>query len=117
MNNTELRSIEEAEKLYPETTGQFKAILQEQYLVFCQKQLDYGPSNISVGTECRSNDDINLSLKGLWFRMADKINRLKQLVVLNNDANVLTESIQDTYQDLANYSIIAQIVNSGKWGK
>lgn len=117
MNTTEFMVISEAEALYPETTANFKKFQQEQYLTFCKKQLDYGPGNISVGTECRTEDDIKLSLTGLWFRMADKINRLKQMVVLDKNAMVEDESIFDTYQDLANYSTIAQIVFRGEWGK
>jgi len=41
---------------------------------------------------------------------------LKQLVVLGGKDNV-GESINDTYQDLSVYGIIAQIVKNGKWGK
>lgn len=108
--------IEECEKVYPETTAEFKRILQEQYALFCKKHLNYGPTNISVGTECRKEEDIKMSLTGLWFRINDKINRLKQLVVLGNKDTV-GESIVDTYQDLSIYGIIAQIVNNKKWGK
>ena len=46
----------------------------------------------------------------------DKINRLKQLVVMGGKDSV-GESVQDTYQDLSVYGIIAQIVKNGKWGK
>ena len=53
---------------------------------------------------------------GLFFRMNDKVQRLKQLVVLGNDDTV-GESIDDTYQDLSIYGIIAQIVKRQKWGK
>jgi hypothetical protein len=52
----------------------------------------------------------------LWFRKNDKINRLKQLVVLGEPDEV-GESISDTYEDLANYSVISEIVNRRKWGK
>ena len=48
--------------------------------------------------------------------MNDKINRLKQLVVLGNKDQV-GEAIEDTFQDLSVYGIIAQIVKNGKWGK
>lgn len=106
----------ECEKIYPETTKEFKEIMKEQYLLFCRKQLNYGPGNISLGTECRSEEDIRLSLQGLWFRMNDKINRLKQLVVLNKQ-DLVNESIIDTYQDLSVYNIIAQLVQKKKWGK
>lgn len=108
--------VEEVEKLYPETTMEFKRILFDQYELFCKKQLNYGPSNISVGSNLETPEEIKVSLTGLWFRMNDKINRLKQLVVMGGKDSV-GESIQDTYQDLSVYGIIAQIVKNGKWGK
>jgi hypothetical protein len=108
--------VEEVEKLYPETTMEFKRILFDQYELFCKKQLNYGPSNISVGSNLETEEEIKVSLTGLWFRMNDKINRLKQLVVMGGKDSV-GESVQDTYQDLSVYGIIAQIVKNGKWGK
>lgn len=108
--------VEQAEKQYPETTAEYKRIMYEQYELFCKKQSNYGPGNISVGTECRSDDDIKLSHTGLWFRMTDKINRLKQMIIFNQKDNV-GESLTDTFQDLSVYGIIAQIVQNKKWGK
>ena len=84
--------------------------------MFCKKQSNYGPENISVGTKLETDEEKKVSLTGLWFRMNDKIMRLKQLVVLGSKDNV-GESINDTYQDLSVYGIIAQIVKNGKWGK
>jgi hypothetical protein len=108
--------IKECEEKYPETTKEFKKILNEQYELFCRKQNNYGPSNISVGTSLLTDDDIKLSLSGLFFRMNDKIQRIKQLVVLGKQDQV-GESISDTFQDLSVYGIIAQIVQRKKWGK
>jgi hypothetical protein len=108
--------VKQVEEMYPEMTDEFKAIMFTQYELFCKKQLNYGPSNISVGTSLETNDDIKLSLTGLWFRMNDKINRLKQLVVFGQPDKV-GESINDTYQDLSVYGIIAQIVSNKKWAK
>lgn len=110
-----LSPVKQCEEKYPETTAEFKKILKEQYEIFCRKQLNYGPDNISGGTSLKSNDDIRFSLMGLFFRMNDKVQRLKQLVVLGNQDTV-GESIDDTYQDLSVYGIIAQIVKRGKWG-
>ena len=104
------------EKTYPKTTEEFKKIQKEMYLTFCKKQMNYGPSNISVGTPLETDSDVKLSLAGLWFRINDKVQRLKQLVVLGV-ADQVGESIQDTYEDLSVYGIIAQIVSRGKWGK
>ena len=76
-------AVKECEEKYPEMTREFKTIMKEEYETFCRKQLNYGPDNISVGTRCQTDEEIKLSLTGLWFRMNDKINRLKQLVLLN----------------------------------
>ena len=109
-------AVQYCEKLYPEATKEFKEILDELYITFCKKQKNYGPQNISVGTQLQTEEDVKLSLTGLWFRKNDKISRLKQLVVLNINDEV-GESVSDTYLDLANYSIISEIVNRRKWGK
>jgi hypothetical protein len=109
-------AIKSCEERYPETTAEFKKILKEQYELFCKKQMNYGPDNISVGTRLETPEEIKLSQTGLWFRMNDKIQRLKQLVLLGREDTV-GESVQDTYSDLSVYGVIAQIVSRGKWGK
>ena len=108
--------VEQMEKEWPEMTGEFKKIQREQYLLFCKKQHDYGPSNISVGTQLQTEADIKLSLTGLWFRMNDKIQRLKTLLMGNKESAV-DEPIEDAYLDVSNYGIMATIVKNGKWGK
>ena len=45
--------------------------------------------------------------------MNDKIQRLKQLVILG-EPDTVGESIDDTFQDLSVYGIIAQIVKKQK---
>ena len=109
-------TTKQCEELYPETTSEFKKILKEQYDLFCRKQLNYGPDNISVGSKLETKDEVRVSLTGLWFRMNDKVQRLKQLVVLGKQDNI-GEAIEDTFQDLSVYGIIAQIVKNGKWAK
>jgi hypothetical protein len=113
-NNPEV--VEEMEKKWPEMTEEFKKICHEQYEIFCAKQANYGPSNISVGTSLSTPDDIRLSLTGLFFRLNDKVQRIKQLVVLGS-RDAVGESIDDTFQDLSVYGIIAQLVKRGKWAK
>ena len=112
----EQSAIAYCEEMYPQTCEEFKNILDEMYVTFCKKQRNYGPGNISVGTPLETKDDIKLSLTGLWFRVNDKVQRLKQLVVLGQPDEV-GESIQDTYEDLSVYGIIAQLVQRGKWAK
>ena len=108
--------VAEVESNYPQTTNRFKELMQEQYELFCLKQSNYGPDNISLGTTLEKKEDRKMSQMGLWFRMNDKIQRLKQLVLLGSKDNV-GESVKDTYQDLSVYGIICQIVSEGKWGK
>ena len=109
-------AVEYCERIYPEMMQEFKKIQVEMYETFCKKQRNYGPGNISVGTSLQTKEDVKLSLTGLWFRINDKIQRLKQLVVLGQPDEV-GESIQDTYEDLSVYGIIAQLVQRGKWAK
>jgi len=104
------------EKEYPETCKEFKNIMAEQYVLFCKKQKNYGPGNISVGTDLRTDSDVKLSLTGLWFRINDKVQRLKQLIILGHKDEV-GESELDTFQDLSVYGIIAQLVQKKVWGK
>ena len=77
------------EEQYPETAKEFKRLQNEQYELFCRKQMDYGPSNIAMGTDLTTNEQKRLS----------KIPTI------------------DAFKDLACYGIIAQIVQNGKWGK
>jgi hypothetical protein len=108
--------IKEIEKNFPEMTDEYKRIMWTQYEIFCKKQHNYGPDNISVGTDLKTVDDIKLAMSGLWFRLNDKIQRLKQLTI-NNKVDIVAESVQDTLSDLSNYGIIGQIVKNKKWGK
>ena len=114
-NMDQVDAVKYIEEEYPETAKSYKAIQKEQYELFCKKQMDYGPKNISVGTDLRTDEDVKLSLTGLWFRINDKIERLKQLVVFDKAAQ--NEPMIDAFSDLSVYGIIAQIVHRKKWGK
>jgi len=109
--------VEMMEKEWPEMTSEFKKIQHEQYELFCHKQHDYGPGNISVGTQLQTPEEIKLSLTGLWFRMNDKLQRVKTLLMNNRESAVKDEPLEDAYLDVSNYGIMATIVKNGKWGK
>jgi len=109
--------VEQMEEEWPEMTKEFKKIQKEQYVLFLHKQHDYGPGNISVGTQLQTEDEVHLSLTGLWFRMNDKIQRLKNLLMNNRESAVEGEPMEDAYLDVSNYGIMATIVSRGKWGK
>ena len=107
------KAIQELEELYPELSAEFKAIQQEQYELFAKKHLDYGPNNISAGTNLENEEEVEFAMTGLWYRMSDKINRWKNMIITNRKPE--NETLIDTFQDLSNYAIIAQIVSKGKW--
>lgn len=44
--------------------------------------------------------------KGVLVRLGDKVERLRTLLWLKQDAQVRTESIRDTARDLINYSLL-----------
>ena len=109
--------VELMEKEWPEMTTEFKKLQREQYELFCHKQHDYGPGNISVGTQLKTKEEIKLSLTGLWFRMNDKLQRVKTLLMNDRESAVKDEPLEDAYLDVSNYGIMATLVGRGKWGK
>ena len=109
--------IDYMEKTYPEMTSEFKKIQRDQYELFCRKQYDYGPQNIAVGTILKTKEDVKLSLLGIWFRMNDKIERLKTLLMRDNNHAVENESVIDSFSDISNYGVMAKVVAKGKWAK
>ena len=119
MDNLKFTEKEESavkwcEDNYPEMTQEYKKIMMEQYIMFCKKHRNYGTGNVNVGTNLETDSDVKLALTGLWFRLNDKIQRLRQLVV-NGEPDTVGESVQDTFQDLSIYGIIAQIVQQKKF--
>ena len=108
-------AIEYIETHYPETAKEFQKIQFEQYLTFCKKQMDYGPSNISMGTGVGGQVNKKLATTALVVRINDKVQRLLNLVV-TNDREAQNEPIEDAFKDLSVYGIIAQIVKNSKWG-
>ena len=117
VNTERLTILEQMEKDWPNMTQEFKKIQREQYVLFLHKQHDYGPGNISVGSQLQTPEEVKLSLTGLWFRMNDKIQRLKTLLMGDKEAAVDDEPMEDAYLDVSNYGIMAVIVSRGKWGK
>ena len=110
--------IRELENKYPVTAKTFKALQHDNYELFAAKQIAYGPNNIAMGTSLETDADKRLALMGLAIRINDKCQRLINLVVHNNKNTLMDESVIDTFTDLSNYGLIAQIINEGNsWGK
>jgi len=70
-----------------------------------KKHLDYGPKNIS--------DSPGGPLNGLRVRMHDKLARINNLT--DKGTTPQYESLEDSFKDMANYSIIALLVLRHKW--
>jgi hypothetical protein len=109
------KAIADFQKTYPELAAEFKQIQEEQYELFAAKMMDYGLGNIALGSTLEDQDDINLSIIGIWLRCNDKINRLKNILKRNGKNYVAGEAAIDSFIDISNYGIIAQLVMRGKW--
>jgi hypothetical protein len=108
--------VELMEKEYPVMMEEFRRIQEEQYKLFALKQHDYGPHNISMGTDLKEEKDVKLALTALAVRINDKVNRLVNLIIKRNSEGQ-SEPTMDAFKDLSVYGIIAQIVRNGRWGK
>ena len=109
------KTIQDFERLYPELAEEFQAVQKEQYELFAAKMMDYGLSNISLGSDLSTKEDRDLSLTGIWLRCNDKINRLKNMLKRNGKNYVQGEAMIDSFIDISNYGIIAMLVLRGKW--
>ena len=110
-------TINNFELIYPRLAKEFQQIQKEQYELFAGKMMDYGLSNISLGSNLEEKQDIHLSLTGVWLRCNDKINRLKNMLKRQGKNYVKDEPMIDSFIDISNYGIIAQLVMRNKWKK
>jgi hypothetical protein len=108
--------VKYCEEMYPETMKTFRKLQEDDYKIFCKKQMDYGPGNIAMGTTLQTDDERLLSTTATIVRMNDKVQRLLNLVVKNR-RSPQNESVDDAFMDLSVYGVIARIVTSDKWAK
>ena len=100
-------------KEYPTIYNGYQEIVDEQLELFAKKHLDYGMHNVSAGTNLDTKDEVEFAMTGLWYRLSDKINRWKNMIISGRKAQ--NETLIDTFQDVTNYGIIAQLVSRGMW--
>ncbi len=100
-------------KEYPTIYNGYQSIVDEQFELFARKHLDYGMHNVSAGTNLENSDEVEFAMTGLWYRLSDKINRWKNMIISGRKAQ--NETLIDTFQDVTNYGIIAQLVKRGLW--
>ena len=109
--------VEQMEKEWPEMTAEFRRLQKEQYELFLKKQHDYGPQNIAVGQMLVNEEEKRLSLMGIWFRINDKVERIKTILMRGDNGSLEGEGLVDSYSDISNYGVMAQVVARGKWAK
>ncbi len=102
------------EEKCPNQAAGFRVILEEMYQTHLDKNADYSPANV-----------LGVGEIGLVVRLWDKMTRLMNLLGFEIDVKFVgyhgpkdakNESIEDTYGDMAVYSIIALLHRDGKWG-
>ena len=98
---------------YPTIYEGYQSIIDEQFELFAKKHLDYGMHNVSSGTNLDTADEVEFAMTGLWYRLSDKINRWKNMIISGRKAQ--NETLIDTFQDITNYGIICQLVFRDKW--
>jgi Nucleotide modification associated domain 1 len=83
------------------------SVMDEIGNLLISKQADYGPGNV--------NNAFGGAMNGLMVRIGDKFERLKNL--LHNGSTPNHESVEDSFKDMANYAVIALMVERGLWPK
>ena len=109
----EKKAIDILKEEYPIIYEGYKEIVDEQFELFAKKHLDYGMGNVSAGTQLINQEETDFAMTGLWYRLSDKINRWKNMILTGRKAQ--NETLIDTFQDVTNYGIIAQLVKRGMW--
>lgn len=109
----EVKELHPTEQKYPEQCKMFKEITDRMYALHLDKNHDYSPVNM-----------LATGLDGAVVRLWDKIARIMNLCgfdILKGTRTEIkdpkNESLEDSFFDSANYSIIALILRAGKWGK
>ena len=100
-------ATEKSDQLILEFEEDAQKIYDELLAILVKKQIDYGPFNIWNAAGGATN--------GLMVRMSDKLERLKNLIYNSIEPN--NEALEDSFIDVANYAIIALMVERGIWEK
>ena len=103
----EVVEIEVPNKTIEDFQEDAQGIYDELLSILVMKQIDYGPLNIWNAPGGATN--------GLMVRMSDKLERLKNLIYNSIEPN--NEALEDSFVDIANYAIIALMVERGIWEK
>ena len=95
------------------TTKKASEILKEEYPTIYTGYMDIMEEQLELFS--KTEDERSFALTGLWYRISDKVNRWKNMIITKRDPQ--NESLLDSFQDLTNYGIIAQLVATDRWKK
>ena len=68
------------------------------------------PQNIMVGQMLVNEEEKRLSLMGIWFRINDKVERIKTLIMRGDNGSLKNEGLVDSYSDISNYGVMTQVI-------
>ena len=53
-----------------------------------------------------NEEEKRLSLMGIWFRINDKVERIKTILMRGDNGSLKGEGLVDSYSDISNYGVI-----------
>ena len=53
-----------------------------------------------------NEEEKRLSLMGIWFRINDKVERIKTLIMRGDNGSLENEGLVDSYSDISNYGLL-----------
>ncbi len=91
----------------PQTLDQaFTQVNDEILEMFLKKHQDYGKGNI-----------LSIQELGISMRIMEKAQRLKNLLIKQDNEDPVNESIEETWVDIATYAVIAILFRRGHFQK
>lgn len=97
-------------RAFPNVPARFVALAMEMLGVHDKKAADYGRID-SKDANLYSSEKFGIpAWVGVAMRMQDKMHRIQKFV---RDKNLVNESVDDSFMDLANYSLLALFLYQG----
>lgn len=100
--------MNETNALYTPYEQKYMDIINKLKETFLKKNHDYG-SSVKKNYDKFETYGKNEGLKYVFGRIAEKHDRLENLIYGNHTNQVTDESIEDTLLDMANYAILAAV--------
>lgn len=99
---------------YPNLCKSLEDLQYENFVMMSGKTLDYGMNNIKQGGDIENAEDRKIMLMAIWFRMNEKLQRIRNIIFKDNQ-NTTYEPMIDSFKDISNFGLIAELVYNKKW--